>query len=650
MKHRLMVLSLLLAASYTVAAHEDFSSKLNETIVTEDTFGNSILETPKNVTVITAEDIEERGAQTIEQALKVVPGLTAYSNTGGSDPKITFRGMAPGKEQQNILYLVNGIPYNSTVDTGGVNLNLIPVDAIERIEVVPNSGNIVYGEGAVAGVINIITKEGENKKYFGSVGVEGGSYNLRKYRVTAGSQITDRASVNVNYTSKDVHGYRNHDKRDVDYVDVNTKYRLDNGALTFNYSHAETEYKFPGAMTKKTNVKKATGSTKGKETLNIYKAKYEGKLTDNLELSLAGDYKDKTYKSINEKKGIRSTLRDTDSFYITPQLKYTYMNDSYFILGGDFAKGKSKYTYLAKTATDTKKESLGVFATNTLRYDDFLFTQGFRHQKLKYDVKDKLYPSPEHKLPKTVDQTFNENAYELTGTYLIGDKSSAYLTYNRAFRAPTADEAGRWRPGYDVNMQTSDTFEFGMKGVWNNFYLSGAIYQTETKNEIFYVGYEDGKLGKTFNLPGRNRRRGIEVAMEQHFDAFTLREGFSYMDHKIKSGAFAGSEIPGVPKIIYNLGVDYDILENLTFNANFYYYGSAYATYDFHNDIGKQKGHNETDISVNYRMDNGLTLYGGVNNLFDNEFFNAKANTDGRTLKYFYGARRNYYVGLKYNF
>lgn len=582
--------------------------------------------------------------------IKVVPGLTAYSNTQGSDPKITFRGMAPGKEQQNILYLVNGIPYNSTVDTGGVNLNLIPIDAIERIEVVPNSGNIVYGEGAVAGVINIITKEGQNKKYYGNLGVETGSYDLKKYRVSAGSQINDRASINVNYTNKDVKGYRDHDTRNVDYVDVNTKYKMDNGTLSFNYSHAETKYKFPGALNKKTDVKRSTGTTKGKETLNIYKAKYTGKLTDNLELSIAGDYKDKTYKSIDEKTGLRSTLRDTDSFYITPQLKYAYFKDSYFILGGDFTKGKSKYTYKTSTATDTKKESLGIFATNTLKYNDFLFTQGFRHQKLKYDVKDKLYPSPKHKLPKTVDQTFDENAYELTGTYLIGDNSSVYLTYNRAFRAPTADEAGSWRPGYDVNLQTSDTFEFGMKGAWNNFYLSGALYDTETKNEIFYVGYENGKLSKTFNLPGKNRRRGIELAMEQRFDIFTLREGFSYMDHKIKSGTFAGKEIPGVPNIIYNLGMDFNILENLTFNANFYYYGSAYATYDFHNDLGKQKGHNETDIAINYKMDNGLTVYGGVNNLFDNKFFNAKANTDGRTLKYYYGARRNYYVGLKYNF
>lgn len=649
MRHKLILLALLLGATYTAASQDEFSTKLDETIISQDIFGNSVLDTPKNVTVITAKDIEEQGAQNIEQALKIVPGVAAYNNVGGMEPKISFRGMAPGKEEQNILYLVDGLPYNSTVDTAGVNLNLIPIDSIERIEIVPNSGNILYGEGAVAGIINIITKQGENKKYYGDIGFEAGSYNLRKYKVNVGSQINNKISFNVRYNSKDVKGYRQHDTRNIDYLDLHTKYKFDTGSLTLNFSHAETDYKFPGAIISKNDIKPSTSNTKGKEKLNIYKIKYQQKLTDNLDMNISGDYKDKTYKSIDDKSGKRSTLRDTDSFYITPQFKYSYLDDSYFILGGDFSKGTSKYTYKTSKSTDTKKDSLGIFATNTIKYSDFLFTQGIRHQKLKYDVKDNLYPSKGHKKPKTVDQSFDANSYELTGSYIIDDTSSIYLSYNRAFRAPTANEAGLWRADYDVNLQTSDTFEMGTKGAFKNLYWSGAIYQTDTKNEIFYVAYEDGKLGKAFNLPGKNKRKGIEILLEEKFDSLSLRQGFSYVEHKITSGVFKGNKIPGVPNIIYNLGLDYSITENLTFNTNFYYYGSAYATYDFHNSFGKQKGHNETDIALNYKMNNGLTIYGGINNLFDKEFFNAKVDTNNK-IKYFYGARRNYYVGLKYNF
>lgn len=655
MKKYLMVVAVLAVSSSVMAANEEkFAVKLDETIVSAESFGTSVLETPKNVTVITSEDIERRGAQTIEEALKVVPGLTAFSNIGGSDAKISFRGMAPGKEEQNILFLIDGIPYNSMVDTAGVNLNLIPVDTIERIEVVPNGGNVLYGEGAVAGVINIITKEGKNKKYYGTVGYERGSYDLKKYKVNVGSQITDRLSLNVNYLNKEVENYRKHDTRDVEYADFNSKYKFDNGTLTLGFTHSETESRFPGKLTKtqidEGQIKPSTGSTKGKEKLKIYRGKYETTITDNLQFSIAGDYKDKLYNSINEKTGATSTVRDTQSFYITPQIKYQYMDNSYFIVGGDFSKGKSEYVYTTSTSTDTKRESLGVFATNKTRINDFIFTQGYRHQKIKYDVTDRLYPSKGHTLPKTVDETFSENAYELTGSYLLNESSSIYLTYNRAFRAPTADEAGRWRPGYDVEMQTSDTFELGLKAVWNNLYFSGAIFQTDTDNEIFYVAYENGKLGTTYNLPGKNRRRGIELSMEQYFDKITFREGFSYVEHEIKSGPFSGNEIPGVSNYIYNLGMDYSILDNLIFNTSFYYYGSAYAAYDFHNNLGRQEGHTELNVSLSYKMENGLTLYGGINNLLDKEYFNAKAGSDGKTLDYYYGTRRNYYVGFKYSF
>ena len=110
MKKYLMVVAVLAVSSSITAADEKFAVKLDETIVSAESFGTSVLETPKNVTVITSEEIERRGAQTIEEALKVVPGLTAYNNIGGSDAKISFRGMAPGKEEQNILFLIDGIP------------------------------------------------------------------------------------------------------------------------------------------------------------------------------------------------------------------------------------------------------------------------------------------------------------------------------------------------------------------------------------------------------------------------------------------------------------------------------------------------------------------------------------------------------------
>ncbi|MCF2672106.1 TonB-dependent receptor [Fusobacterium varium] len=661
MKKYLMVVAVLAVSSSVMAANEEkFAVKLDETIVSAESFGTSVLETPKNVTVITSEDIERRGAQTIEEAIKGVPGMTTFSNIGGDDPKVSFRGMAPGKENQNILVLLNGVPYNSLVDTAGFNFNLIPIGTVERIEVVPNGGNVLYGEGAVAGVINIITKEGKDKKYYGTVGFETGSYSLRNYTVNAGTQITDRLSANINYVNKNVDNYRKHDSRDIEYVDINTKYKLDNGTLSFGYSHSEVESYFPGEIVSKDDVKKPyTSLTEGKETVKTYKLNYETKLSDNLEFMFTGNYRDKLYESTGFKSGAKpprrgpSSLRDTQSLYLSSQIKYQYMESSHIIIGGDYSDGDSKYRYYNSknigaidTSTDTDRKSFGAFAINSMKINNFIFTQGYRHQRMKYDVTD-------NKTTKyNFNKTYNEDAFELTGNYLINESSSVYLTYNRAFRAPTVDEVGYWNKNVrDIEVQTSDTFELGTKSLWNNFYFSGAVFQTRTENEIFYTRYEDeltAPASGNYNLPGKNIRRGIELTMEQYFDKLTLRESFSYIYHEIDSGVFKGKDIPGVPNYIYNLGLDYSILDNLTFNTSFYYYGSAYASSDFDNSFGKQDGHTELNMSLNYQMQNGLTIYGGVNNLLNEEYFNAKVS--GTKLKYYYGTRRNYYVGFKYSF
>lgn len=654
MKKSFILMTFFIVLNQQGVAKENPTVKLEETVVTAESFGNSVLKSPKNITVVTAKDIKERGAQSIEDALKTVPGLMAYNNMGGSDAKISFRGMIPGKEEQNILFLMDGLPYNSVVDTGGVNLNLIPIDNVERIEVLPNSGNILYGEGAVAGVINIITKKPRKDKYYGSFSYEIGSYDLKNYKLNLGTNITKNLSFDIKYNDKRQNNYRDHHTRDVEHFDINMKYNMTGHSLNLNFQHSDTEYRFPGYLSKKDienkKIKESTSKIKGKENLKIYKVKYEGKWAENLDFIIAGDFKDKLYKSIDEKNGEVSTIRDTETFYISPQIKYTYMPKSYFILGGDYLEGRSKYTYKKETKTDTSKKSLGLFISNTFQWNDFIFTQAYRHQKIKYDVKDLLNPNPKSAKSKTLNKAFNEDAYELSANYLFNDTSSIYLTYSKAFRAPTAGEAGRWRSKYEVKTQNSDTFELGLKTAGNWFFLSGSIFQTNTANEIFYVAYENGKLGNNYNLPGKNQRRGIELSMEQYLGNITFRESFSYLSHKIKSGVFAGSKIPGVPEYIYSLGMDYKLTDNLTWSTSYNHYGGTYIVYDFHNKHPKQKGHGELDTSLNYEMENGLSIYGGIKNLLDKEYFNPKLDSKGTKVNYYYGTRRNYYVGIRYTF
>lgn len=116
---------------------------------------------PSVATVITAEDIEKMGAATLEDALETVPGLHVYPNgTKIMEPNWSIRGIQTGLNPQ-VLLLINGFPLTQlTNGTRPFGLRM-PVSMISRIEVVRGPGSTVYGADAFAGVINVITKDGQ---------------------------------------------------------------------------------------------------------------------------------------------------------------------------------------------------------------------------------------------------------------------------------------------------------------------------------------------------------------------------------------------------------------------------------------------------------------------------------------------------------
>ena len=143
----------------SVFAEELQEYTLDQMVVTATRTEKKIIDVPASVEVITAKDIEKSGAAYVDDALKKVTGI-AVSRTGGlanSKPVVTLRGVKSGSD---VLVLVDGQPMVNAY-SGTVNWNDIPVESIEKIEVVKGPGSAIYGSNAMAGVINITTKDSE---------------------------------------------------------------------------------------------------------------------------------------------------------------------------------------------------------------------------------------------------------------------------------------------------------------------------------------------------------------------------------------------------------------------------------------------------------------------------------------------------------
>jgi outer membrane receptor protein involved in Fe transport len=126
-------------------------------------------------TVITAEDIEAMGATNLDEVLETVAGLHVSLSSARFSPIYSIRGIRTNTNPQ-VLMLINGIPITQLNLGGRGEQNSLPVNSIERVEVIRGPGSAVYGADAFAGVINVVTKTAADI-HGTEVGGRGGSFD-----------------------------------------------------------------------------------------------------------------------------------------------------------------------------------------------------------------------------------------------------------------------------------------------------------------------------------------------------------------------------------------------------------------------------------------------------------------------------------------
>lgn len=687
MSKKWLVLGLIVASQAyggNINPEKEYTAKLNESVITTERYDETpMIETAKNVTVITSEDIEQRGFRSIDDALNMVPGLFYV------DGDYSMRGQLPKLADKTLVVLVDGVPQNG-MDNRKYDLDFIPIEQVEKIEVLPSGGAIMYGGNATAGVINIITKDNADKQYWGKVGTEFGSFHHKKFNVNAGTMITDKLSASVDYTTSDKKGYRHDEKNDLDFIQVATDYKLEDGKIGFKYNHnKKVGDERLGALSKKEYEENRKMNNnpgrEGKDTQDKYILTFDKNLTDNLEASAVVEYRDREYKynypeETSIKMGKKSVTpaytkrdKDTNSLYTNAQLKYNYGEKNSIIFGGDYSKAKVKeksYTYDKKdkkvyVGSDSHIDfkAIGGYVLNKVSYDNFLFTQGIRVEKNEFDEDIVSLAKKGMGLAKPLRKEYSHTKYsptntdiELTANYMLDDEKSVFLSYNRVKRSPSLTEYSSWdnEESPSKKAQTMNTVELGTKALFENTYVAGSVFYIHGDKEIMYDPRYGAMSGQSFyNLDGKTERIGMELSSEQYVGSLTLREEFTYMHNKIKDGPYSGNKIPGVPTYMFGVGATYEIIPNLFANVDTIYHGKAYAANDFTNEFDKAQSYTVTNLSLRYNLENGLSVYGGMNNIFGKKYcdYTYTSISKGKTeMKYSPAPERTYYVGMEYKF
>ena len=207
MLKKIFLVLLTLFVPFSLLFAEDSVVKAEQVVITATRTETEILDVPGHVTVITEEDIKKMGAKNISDILTRQAGIKINNyGAAGAQKSISMRGSSSAQ----VLILINGVRLNDSRQ-GGADLATIPLDNIEKIEVVRGGTSALYGADAVGGIINIITKkEAENKL---TIKVENGSYIPQKsVKVSEGpveedvdaqiADIFDTQKVSVQYSRK----------------------------------------------------------------------------------------------------------------------------------------------------------------------------------------------------------------------------------------------------------------------------------------------------------------------------------------------------------------------------------------------------------------------------------------------------------------
>ena len=654
MKHFLFITTLfflLVLAPFSLCAEEE-ELTLEEVVVTATRDIQEIRKVPANVTVITREKIERSNVQTTVDLLRNEVGVVVRDQLGtGKNVSVDIRGFGE-TAPQNVLVLVDGRRVNE-IDLSGVDWSQIPLDQIERIEILRGPGTVLYGDNAVGGVINIITKK-PVKPFSVEAGVAAGSYHYNKESgAVSGKWGPFSAILNAGYTGTE--GYRDNGFFRAKDVGGKTLYDL-NEDISINFSGGfhQDDTGLPGGLTK-TEIRQlgrqATVRPGDKaETEDWYtalggKARFGNLGRIEVDLSYRHREVEDFFRSFFfEDRRNLSTWGFTPRYILEAPLG-TFPNK--LTVGFDYYNAES--TVFSESAFGPNRLEVEKISKGAYLLDEFsilsnlILSLGYRMEWVTFDLSQDI--------PAARDETRDrEPAWNIGLDYLFGKKSSAFLSIKRSFRFPVSDELIQYFPAFQVNPNITPQVGYHYEaGVRHSF-----TDQIEGNLTLFWIDMEDEIFYNpvTFtneNFP-RTRRQGIEVgANAKPVSWLRVWANYGFTKPALRREPFSGNDIPAVPRHKGSIGGEINFGKGFLFNTRVNIVGSNYLISDFSNQVERLDGYVTADAKLSYTW-KGLKAFVGVNNLFDRKYSEYGAVNFLGTQSLFPSPEQNWIAGLSYAF
>ena len=563
---------------------------------------------PGKVIVITEEEIQKLGAKTIQEVLQYQTGVVFYDNIGNEfQTVIDMRGFN-GTPVPATSVFVDGVRVNEP-DFNTINWDLMPIEDIERIEIMPGTATI-YGRDALGGVINVTTKRGRTDGYHVGVDLGGGSYARQKYNFSTDGPLPFNFDYYFGVTRELTDGYRDASGGRLTRIFTKLGYRLgDDTDATLSYTHVQNFLKqagsLPGNIFRRDPTANITPGDFYDTDLNLVALNVRQRLPAGFSLAGNGFFRGNDQTSFVQGLFSTSTLHtDTTSGGSTVQLTHegaVWQRKNLASLGVEYAYNRFNITnsgdfagfpFLSKQLTTENVG--GVYLSDSFSLlESLVLNAGLRYDWDHFDFTDKLDPTLNGK--KTYDRVSPKAGL----VYSPLQNLSLTFSYSEGVRMPTVSELFAQGPfGSNPNLvpMTSQNFELGAKGKWSDW-LEGslALYYMPVRDEIIFVFTDPVNFfGRNENV-SRTLRRGVELSLKgryaKWFDAtvnYTFTDATFQTDVLLFSGQVKkGDRLPMVPRHHTTVLVNLYPLDGLTLSLSGNFVGKQFLFNDEPNK-GKQ--------------------------------------------------------------
>jgi iron complex outermembrane receptor protein len=526
------------------SAQAQTSPEFNSVIITASKFKQYIQDTPAAITVITADDISKYAIESVTEAIMRLGGIQGRQDLNGGDEYLLDLGGFGATSEKNQVIVVDGIRMYD--ETGSFRLTGIPIDSVERIEIQRGSAAVLYGEGASGGVINIITKNSENRMNQGTSGnvdLGTGSYGVKSSRVNL-SHSGEVVSGQINLSDRMSDGYRVNSSSREQNASLGLQGRISNSKrFGLNYRSNELYARLPGALSisQYNQDPRQADSSKlndwGLIRTSNYGAFFETDLSGNI-------IKFSLNQRIRNKEGVDSgypmssyDLRSNNLNLNIKRADRTSFGENTLIYGVEITDWRQVGSY-----TTADSDSNAIYAKNSLNIVD-LASQidfGLRLENLE-------------KNREGTSAKYDENltAWDIGLSTKMNKASTVYGRYARSYRLPGAEEYNYTISNVDLLPQLSFDKELGIKIAMNSTdRFHARLFRYDITNEIGY----DSTIANT-PFPGGNIN--FSPTFKQGFELDFFRKDsvkweygllYTYQESKFKDGMYAGKDVPISPR------------------------------------------------------------------------------------------------------